>query len=91
MRNESATQSKWSTAFWSWLQWQVMRVWITSISFSTALQDRKAPLSWKSKIRAVEGIDFGEWVQRPDSYWALRIPAPSECSRGDTYRGKWAR
>jgi hypothetical protein len=21
-------------------------------------------------------INYGEWVQRPDGYWALRIPAP---------------
>jgi hypothetical protein len=23
----------------------------------------------------VEDSRFGEWVQRPDGYWALRIPA----------------
>lgn len=21
-------------------------------------------------------IDYGDWVQRPDGYWALRIPRP---------------
>lgn len=25
-----------------------------------------------------KSINFGEWVQRPDGYWALRIPAPME-------------
>jgi hypothetical protein len=25
---------------------------------------------------AGKSINFGEWVKRPDGYWALRIPAP---------------
>ena len=27
-----------------------------------------------------KSINFGEWVQRPDGYWALRIPADARQS-----------
>jgi hypothetical protein len=28
-----------------------------------------------------KSINFGEWVQRPDGYWAFRIPADGRQSR----------
>jgi hypothetical protein len=36
----------------------------------------EAPRFVEAEDSSGRSIDFGEWVQRPDGYWALRIPAP---------------
>ncbi len=50
-----------------WLQW------ITSILSSTARQAGSARDWVEVEDSQGKSIDVGEWVQRPDGYWALRI------------------
>ena len=35
-----------------------------------------------------KSISYGEWVQRPDGYWALRMPRAKEPSAPEAYGEK---